>query len=364
MHPSGRRASLAVPEPLRRSGRRVGAIYCFRMPKRTTPFQAVVRMVREHYAQPGVTITESKFLRDAVTGVEREVDIVIEGEFDGEPMVVSAEVIEHKRPASLPWVEQMLRKHRDLATNRLLLVSKSGFSANALALIETEAGRVEAMTPELIEQDGAVVVKRLYVDHVDYSPTRCVVYVREGDDRIAVEGEPVTDVYGPDTSILGPLSYLVQDAVSLEPVRRALFVEAHNHPEKDKVTNFSLNLAIAQLGYHLQKTESGQLHRIEEVEIWGDFSVSQAEVPLTLASLGGRTYGAAEASIGGRPTAWVGTTDRAKQTTTISWQTTDAPGPPQPPIKPPVRPIHFAGLLTLFPSPTSGATDEAPAKNS
>ena len=81
------------------------------MPKRSTPFQAVVRLVRQHFAQPGVTITESKELRDAVLGIDREVDIVIEGEFDGEPMVVSVEVIEHGRPATLPWVEQMLRKH-------------------------------------------------------------------------------------------------------------------------------------------------------------------------------------------------------------------------------------------------------------
>jgi hypothetical protein len=85
-----------------------------------------VRMLREHYAAPSVTVTESKLLRDAVTGVDREVDVVIEGEFDGEPMVISAEVIEHRRPATLPWVEQILRKHRDLPTNRLLLVSKSG----------------------------------------------------------------------------------------------------------------------------------------------------------------------------------------------------------------------------------------------
>ena len=36
------------------------------MPKRSTPFQAIVRLVREHFAQSGVTITESKLLRDAV----------------------------------------------------------------------------------------------------------------------------------------------------------------------------------------------------------------------------------------------------------------------------------------------------------
>ena len=99
------------------------------MPKRSTPFQAIVRLVREHFAQSGVTITESKLLRDAVTGYKPEVDIVIEGELDGEPMVISVEVIEHSRKATIEWVHRMLRKHRDLPTNRLLLVSKSAFSA-------------------------------------------------------------------------------------------------------------------------------------------------------------------------------------------------------------------------------------------
>ena len=65
------------------------------MPKRSTAFQAIVHLVRQHVAHSGVTVTESRLLRDAVLGVEREVDIVIEGEFDGEPAIVSLGVIEH-----------------------------------------------------------------------------------------------------------------------------------------------------------------------------------------------------------------------------------------------------------------------------
>lgn len=340
--------------------RLVDCNYALGMPKRTTPFQAMVRIVREHYAQPGVTITESKLLRDAVTGIEREVDVVVEGQFDGEPMVISAEVIEHKRPATVTWVEQILRKHRDLPTNRLLLVSKSGFSANALSLIETEAGRVEALTPELVEVDGSAVVKRLYVDNVNYKPTRCIVQVQTGGEQITVQGEPMTDVYAADGTLLGPLSYLVQDAVNLEPVRHGLFAEAHKNPEKDKVKGFSLGLAMPQLGYHLKQVETGELHLIEGVEIWGDFSVYQTEVPLTLTNLGGRTYAAAEAPIAGRPAVWVGTNNRAAQTMTVTWQTTDAADPPQPPLELPVRPIHFPGLLDLFRVPPDGRTDETP----
>jgi hypothetical protein len=49
----------------------------------------IVHFVRKHYAQPGVTVTESKLFHDSHAGIDREVDVVIEGNFDGEPMLIS-----------------------------------------------------------------------------------------------------------------------------------------------------------------------------------------------------------------------------------------------------------------------------------
>ena len=58
-------------------GTRVRAdAYLFSMPKRTTALQTIVR---EHFAAPGVEVTESKMLHDAVLEEEREADVVIEG---------------------------------------------------------------------------------------------------------------------------------------------------------------------------------------------------------------------------------------------------------------------------------------------
>jgi hypothetical protein len=320
--------------------------YADRMSKRSTPFQAIVRLVRQHFAEPGVAVAESKLLRDAVLGNEREVDIVIEGNLDGEPMVISVEVREQRRPATLNWVQEMIQKHRNLPTNLLLLVSSSGFSKSALSAIDREAN-VQALTPEVIEVGGEAVVKRLYMDLINYSATSCTVYVRSEDGRTAVPGQPDTDIYGDDGTLLGPLAYLVHEAIHLDSVSLRLSIEAHSHPERDQVKTFSLGLAMPQLGYHLKRAETGELHVIEELEVWGDFTWAQTEVPLTLTKLGGRVYGAAQAPIAGRPAVWVGTSDLVEQTTTISWQTTDAAGPLQPLAQ--FQPMHFPGLLKLFP---------------
>lgn len=90
---------VAVPS---RSGGSHGAAgqYFQKVPKRTTTFQMIVRFVRSHWAGPDVLVSESKMLHDAHLDIEREVDIVIEGRFDGDPVVTSIEVIEHGRPAS------------------------------------------------------------------------------------------------------------------------------------------------------------------------------------------------------------------------------------------------------------------------
>jgi hypothetical protein len=114
--------------------------YDHRMPRRTTEFQTIVHFFRQQMAVPGVTVTESKFLHDAVLNIEREVDVVIEGNFDGEPITTSIEVVEQRRPASVTWVEQQVAKHRHLPTTRLVLVAKAGFTGNALKKIAAEGG--------------------------------------------------------------------------------------------------------------------------------------------------------------------------------------------------------------------------------
>jgi hypothetical protein len=307
-------------------------------------------MVRQHYAGPGVSVTESKFLHDPTLG-PREVDIVVEATVDGDQIIISLEVNERGRRASVEWVEQQIEKHRRLPTNKLILVSRAGFSRKALTRVGLEEGKVEALQPEVITVDGEPVVKRLFIDSMKYEPTRCVVHVR-GDDgqAVSVAGQPDMDVYNADGGLLGPLAYLVREAAYLPGVGKWLGVEAHHRPDRDALKAFQLGLVIGGLGYHLKWAQSGVLHLIVVLEIWGDFAFAQDEVALTLTQLGGRTYGAGEASLVGRPVVWVGTTKPGSTMTTFSWRATDTPVPPplergespQPPT------VLFPGLQSLI----------------
>jgi hypothetical protein len=319
------------------------------MPKRTTPLQMMVHFVRKHLAKPDVTVSESKLLRDVRLGTDREVDVVVEGKFDGEPVVTSVEVIEHTRAASVTWVEQQIAKHRHLPTNRLVLVSKSGFSKNALKAVAAEGGWVAAVRPEMVEINGRPVVKRLFIDTIKLTPINYRMRVRRPDGEAAVIlGIAHHDVYSATGDLIGPLSHLGVEAVNLDWLKNKFIIDAHAHPERSELKGFSCLLPIGELGYCLRENEAGDLHRIELLAIEGQFAFAQDEIPFTVTDLAGRRYGAGEALFMGRRTVWVATDDEDARITTISWRTADD----KPLFDPwPVRPMLFQDLMTLVPPP-------------
>ena len=116
------------------------------MPRRTNERQEIIELLKRITAGPNCTDTSSKLRKDAVTGDEREVDVVAENEVDGDRFVQSFEVTSKSRRADVTWVEQLLQKHQHLETDRLILVSWKGFTASARRLAEKNP-RVVLVTP-------------------------------------------------------------------------------------------------------------------------------------------------------------------------------------------------------------------------
>lgn len=100
------------------------------MPKRTNALQKAIKIV-ETYKGNFLRLQESAILQDRETGKAREVDILIEGEINSHSIMVAIEVRDRNRPADISWVEEMISKHNSLPTDKLILVSSSGFTKAA-----------------------------------------------------------------------------------------------------------------------------------------------------------------------------------------------------------------------------------------
>lgn len=100
------------------------------MPRRSNSFQRLVALINTNLA--GVTqVEESAMLPDSVTGCQREVDILITSQVAGYIVRIGIEVIATNRKADSPWIERMKAKHDNLPTDKLILVSESGFAKTA-----------------------------------------------------------------------------------------------------------------------------------------------------------------------------------------------------------------------------------------
>lgn len=100
------------------------------MPARTNAFQRLVALLTATLAGQS-KVTESAMLIDRVTGEPREVDVVVTSHTASYQVHLGLEVVAWRRPADTPWIEKMHAKHQHLVTDKLILVSESGFSRPA-----------------------------------------------------------------------------------------------------------------------------------------------------------------------------------------------------------------------------------------
>lgn len=124
------------------------------MPKRTNLLQEVVEIIHRHLAEDG-QVAASAVLEGRSTGAPREVDVVIRANQAGHEVLASIEAIARRRKADRLWVDAMLGKHADLPTDKLVLVSESGFSEDARTAA-TRAGALPIAPEDLLDDDGTL----------------------------------------------------------------------------------------------------------------------------------------------------------------------------------------------------------------
>lgn len=113
------------------------------MPKRSNTFQKVMYLLQRELAQTALVV-ESDMVRNSDTGAQAEVDITVTTEVGNIPIVIGVECTDTKRPASIEWIQRMYGKHHPLPIDVTVLVSRAGFTKNALE--QAEAFRIQTMT--------------------------------------------------------------------------------------------------------------------------------------------------------------------------------------------------------------------------
>jgi hypothetical protein len=160
------------------------------VPQRTNDFQELITLlvqtIGEDRAKPTAMVMSK------VPGVrKREVDIRVEVEVDGLPVYIGIEVSESKsRRKTVEWVERMHGKHEHLFTSKLVLVSSSGFTKDALKLAEYYD--IKAITPGEVTPGfvGEIVnnLTRLWLETLNFTAEKVLFVV---DPPIGEPGLPV-----------------------------------------------------------------------------------------------------------------------------------------------------------------------------
>jgi hypothetical protein len=263
------------------------------MPQRSTTKQRIIALLRELLTVDGFTVTESKLLPDKRTGHSREVDVVMEGKLHDIDLRICYEVLDHKRRATVPWVDGQLKKHEHLGTNKLYLVSWSGFTQDCEAV--ARAGGAELVTVDL-RGPGPT----LHVGMIDMTPTRVVfTVVRSDGDTIRVKSQPDTGLYNGAKELLGEAVQLFE-LLRQPDVGREYLEMAYAHPERDQLTHFKARLPLPDNALYLHHEPDDALYRIAEIELVGDFRWKMEPLDLHLAAFLETSFAFGQSTVAGR----------------------------------------------------------------
>jgi hypothetical protein len=255
-----------------------------RMPVRSNDFQRLVFVLKSHLVE-GATVTESKLLVDRITGANREVDIYIEADVGGHMIAIAIECRGRGRPAAVGWVEEMRSKHDRLPTDRLVLVSESGFSREALRVAKLygiETQRLEAFdeitATRMFGPEGT-----LWSLAVELNPEKVTLEVQVGDANTRVVALPDNYVFDSMHRRLGTVEELVRALLETHDVQQYFLTNA---TEEHRWFEIVWDATQATSALHLQQSQARQLHRIVEVSIQGRCDFARSELRMRSGRIG------------------------------------------------------------------------------
>ncbi|WP_280831270.1 hypothetical protein [Mycolicibacterium frederiksbergense] len=305
------------------------------MPKRSNVFQTVVKTIYEHLAD-GAAVVESEMLTNRLTGKKREVDVVIHTKSAGHELLIGVEATgqsDARRqsprkpdPVSVEWVEQMVAKHQNLPTDKVVLVSETGFSDQARELAIKE--NMIPISPEVIDGNDPVfrivnAVRSLWPKHIAITPYKARVWVdRQGVGVLCLHVSQDMSVYVQKDAYFDIGTLILACIEGPDFLRRLKEAIGFEHVSEDMETSlefstgsgWTLDFDGAPRSLYLGRQEGEQvlLDRIDAIEITVKVEVQVDEqIPLhhrRLAEIN-VSYAFGEGVIDGTPALLVATED-------------------------------------------------------
>ena len=237
-------------------------------------------------------------------------------------VTVSFEILGHKSPADVTWVEQQQKKHERLPTNKLYLVSWSGFTQGAEAQAKSDP-KIVLVTPELVlGADDKPVVRSLFEDEINLKATKVAFFINhptKGELKVT-EIQPDHKMFDVTGKEVGEAHELVSEFLNAPRSGQEVSTAYHSHPEREDVKWFTLGVKpIPDLNLFLRWDKTGELHPIIGLEVTGESSWKQTKVNLAVTKFGDVVFGHARTEILNRAAmivAILGEKDSVKEVTT------------------------------------------------
>ncbi|MFE5480529.1 restriction endonuclease [Nocardia sp. NPDC056541] len=289
------------------------------MPIRTNLFQTVVAVIHQHLAD-GASIEEPAMLTNRLTGKKREVDVVLRSKAAGHEFVIGIEATSRQRgPVSAQWVEGMIGKHKNLPTDKVILVSESGFTDQARDLALKEY--MVPISPETLGDGDPTfrivnAVRSLWPKQVDLTPESARVWVdRPGEGVKWFRAPHNLDVLAEDDSL-----------TSLEAVAGAViqggWTQIMDQIDLANIAEDVDGTAVISVGpawtikvdgeeqsLYARYGNTSERHRIDAIEITAKAVIRVSEIPLHHRRLTeiNVNYAYGEGLVGGTPALFVAT---------------------------------------------------------
>jgi hypothetical protein len=102
------------------------------MARQGREFELLIKKIEETLLPENAVITSPDFITDKITGQNREVDISIRSNIGTIPILIVIECRDRQGDEDTTWIEQLHTKTCDINANKIIAVSSSGFSGNAI----------------------------------------------------------------------------------------------------------------------------------------------------------------------------------------------------------------------------------------